>query len=237
MNKISGIYCIENTITNQKYIGQSINIKYRWRKHRSALNTNKHDNAYLQNSWNKYGQDNFKFYVLEMCDIDQLNEREIYYIEKFNTLDRNYGYNLKTGGQNCSSYCTEEVKQRMSDSIKQSYENSDLRQRRSEITKQYWEDPNNKARILNENNPMYGKHHTDESKKKMSDTKKSKHIQPYNKNLTKVFCEELNVEYPNATQAAKELKLDSSSILKTCRGEHHTCGGYHWHFIYDNMGK
>ena len=234
-DKVSGIYCIENIITNQKYIGQSINIKYRWKKHVSALNSNTHDNSYLQNSWNKYGKDNFKFYIIETCDQELLNEKEIYYIEYYNTLDRNYGYNLKTGGQNCSTYCTDEIKSKMSDAIKRSYENGDLKQRRSEATKQYWKNPDNKSRILNENNPMFGKHHTDESKKKMSEVKKSKHNIPYNKNLTKVFCEELNSEFENATQAAKELQIDSSSILKTCRGERHTCGGYHWHFVDNNL--
>ena len=101
----------------------------------------------------------------------------------------------------------------------------------SEITKQYWENPENKKRILGENNVMFGKHHTDETKKKISETKKSRHYESPKKNKTKVFCEELNMEYANAVDAAKELKLDSGGILKACRGERHTCGGYHWHFI------
>ena len=50
---ISGIYCIENIITNKKYIGQSINIKDRWSKHKSELNHQTHDNDYLQKAWNK----------------------------------------------------------------------------------------------------------------------------------------------------------------------------------------
>ena len=54
-NIISGIYCIENGINHKKYIGQSKNILYRWKKHISALNSNTHDNSYLQSSWNKYG--------------------------------------------------------------------------------------------------------------------------------------------------------------------------------------
>lgn len=234
---ISGIYCIENIITKKKYIGQSKNIFYRWRKHINALNTNTHENNYLQNSWNKYRQDNFKFYIVEECDFDLLNDKEIQYINYYNTLDRDFGYNLKTGGQNCPTYYTEEIKEKMSESIRRSYENSDLRQRRSETTKLYWENPENKARILKENNVMFGKHHTDEAKRKMSDVKKSKHNIPYNKNLNKVFCEELNIEFANATQAAKELSLDSSGIIKTCRGEHHTCGGYHWHFVDENNEK
>jgi hypothetical protein len=39
------------------------------------------------------------------------------------------------------------------------------------------------------------------------------------------------MEFDNATSASKSLLLDSSGILKACRGERHTCGGYHWHFV------
>ena len=141
------------------------------------------------------------------------------------------GYNLKTGGQNCPTHVTDEVRKKISDSIKLSYEDAELRKRRSETTRQYWENPENKKRILKENNIMFGKHHTDETKRKISETKKNRHYESYNKNTTKVFCEELNTEYLNASSAAKMLNLDSGGILKTCRGERHTCGGYHWHFI------
>ena len=84
---------------------------------------------------------------------------------------------------------------------------------------------------------MYGKNHTNETKKKISATKKSRHYSSYNRNRTKVFCEELNTEYLDAITASKELNLDSSGILKACRGERHTCGGYHWHFIENSLGK
>ena len=230
--KVSGIYCIENTINGKKYIGQSNNIYYRWRKHRSELNRNVHVNSHLQNSWNKYGQDNFKFYILEKCTLDELNKKEIYYIDYYNTINDKYGYNMKTGGQNCNVEYNDELKKKLSDSVRASYENSDLRQRRSEATKQYWSIPKNKERILGENNVMYGKKHSEESKRKMSEVKKSHHNESPRKNHTKVFCEELNKEYIDASTAGKELSLDSGGILKTCRGEHHTCGGYHWHFVY-----
>ena len=95
----SGIYCIENIITNKKYIGQSIDVDERWRKHISELNHNYHHNDYLQKAWNKYGEDSFKFYVLEYCDICELDTKEIYYIDLYNTTDRNIGYKLTSGGQ------------------------------------------------------------------------------------------------------------------------------------------
>lgn len=233
-DKITGIYCIENIETKKKYIGQSVDIKHRWRQHINALNTNSHENDYLQKAWNKYGRDGFQFYILEECLSDMLDEKEIYYIEYYKTLDRDFGYNLKSGGQYCRSTPTDEVVKKMSESIRRSYEKNDLRQRRSECTKKYWEDPSNKERMLGENNVMFGKQHSEESKRKMSEVKKSKHNIPHNKNLKKVYCVELGIEYANASVAAKELLLDSGGIIKTCRGERHTCGGYHWYFVDDN---
>lgn len=97
-NGISGIYCIENKINNKKYIGQSQNIKTRWNSHIRKLDKNIHDNKYLQSSWNKYGKDNFKFYIIEKCKIEILDEREIYWIGKYDANNEKYGYNLTSGG-------------------------------------------------------------------------------------------------------------------------------------------
>lgn len=149
-------------------------------------------------------------------------------------MNSDYGYNLKTGGQNCPTQLNEETRKKLSESIKRSYNNGDLRQRRSDATKKYWDNPSNKQRMLRENNVMYGKRHTEESRRKMSEVKKSHHNVSHRKNMTKVYCEELGREFENASSAAKELQLDSCGILKTCRGEHHTCGGYHWRFVEAN---
>ena len=66
-----GIYCIENVVNNKKYIGQSIDIDSRWTGHRRELNKQEHNNNYLQSAWNKYGSDNFKFYVVKICDVEE----------------------------------------------------------------------------------------------------------------------------------------------------------------------
>lgn len=64
-NNICGIYKIVNITNSKVYIGQSNNIKKRWTEHRSALNNNRHVNVHLQNAWNKYGENNFEFVIIE----------------------------------------------------------------------------------------------------------------------------------------------------------------------------
>ena len=225
---VSGIYCIENLSNSKKYIGQSVNISDRWKKHISELNKGSHHNDYLQKAWNKYGKNEFKFYVLEYCPTDKLDEKEIYYIDYYDTLDRDKGYNLKSGGQDHNTYSAES-KHRMSESLKKSYLNSNLKEiRRSDAINQ-WKDPKIKEKITGKNNGMYGKHHTEEAKEKIRKARTG--VPSSRRNTTPVFCVELNREFKDATEAAKELSLDSSGILKVCRRERKTCGGYKWEFL------
>ena len=100
--KLCGIYCIENTVNNKKYIGLSRDIERRWIEHRSALNRGDHINQYLQSAWNLYGEDAFAFYAVELCEPKDLSNRECYYINEYHTLSHDNGYNLTTGGENTS---------------------------------------------------------------------------------------------------------------------------------------
>ena len=82
MESNCGIYKITNIINSCYYIGSSINIKKRWREHVIMLTKNKHDNAFLQNSWNKYGEKSFKFEIIELTnDINRLIELEQKYLK------------------------------------------------------------------------------------------------------------------------------------------------------------
>lgn len=81
LQNVCGVYKITNLINGKFYIGSSKNLRVRLWKHRSLLRHNKHDNPHLQNSWNKYGEDNFDYSVVEICDESIQYEREQYYID------------------------------------------------------------------------------------------------------------------------------------------------------------
>ena len=96
-----GIYKITNKVNDKCYVGQSIDIDRRFKEHRSGLNKKVGHNPYFQNAWDKYGEDNFEFEILEeVKDTNLLDEREIYYISFYKSNDRDYGYNATPGG-NC----------------------------------------------------------------------------------------------------------------------------------------
>lgn len=101
MTKISGIYKIENSISHKVYIGQSIDVKRRWRAHIRALSRGKHQNKYLQRAWVKDGQNAFSFSILEECAGQrELNDRETFWAEYYKGRSYNLG---ATGRQDTMS--------------------------------------------------------------------------------------------------------------------------------------
>lgn len=112
----SGIYkitCIEN---NKIYIGQSKNIKYRFGQHLLLLRKNTHFNRHLQFSFDKYGEDSFKFEVIEYCDKDKLTERESYWINKFGGITSENLFNVQDIQE--PFHFTEDVRKRISEGNK-----------------------------------------------------------------------------------------------------------------------
>jgi len=118
---ICGIYYIENLVNGKKYVGQSIDMFREWKdQHLCALKNNRHYNIHLQNSYNKYGKENFKHVVVEECDKQLLDEKEIYYIKYLKSHRTENGYNITWGGFSFKEGMkhTEETKKKMSESRK-----------------------------------------------------------------------------------------------------------------------
>ena len=79
---MTGIYKFTNILTNEAYIGQSVNIEKRKHTHElvSFRKTSKEYYKRFYQAIRKYGLENFTFEVLEECSPEELDEREIYWI-------------------------------------------------------------------------------------------------------------------------------------------------------------
>ncbi len=94
---LSGIYMIRNLINNKVYIGKSLNIYARIIEHTYKLNKGLSDSSHLQSSWLKHGSKNFDYSILEIIkDTDEIARRELFWMHALKTLDKNYGYNLRS---------------------------------------------------------------------------------------------------------------------------------------------
>lgn len=107
-----GIYKIRNIVNGNVYIGQTRNcFQERYWYHNRSLKSKKHFNKNLQNDWNKYGENNFCFEVIEVLPVDKLNDREIFWILEYKK--QNLCYCVKKGGSS-NKNISEETRKKMS---------------------------------------------------------------------------------------------------------------------------
>ena len=110
----SGIYKIEILIEAKVYVGSAKNIEKRKKEHFNALKNNTHKNKHLQNAWNKYGEKNFQFSVLEYVEPTLLITREQYYMDLYKSYDRKLGYNIAPkAGNTLGIVPSEETKEKI----------------------------------------------------------------------------------------------------------------------------
>jgi group I intron endonuclease len=104
---LKGIYAIENTLTGKIYVGLSKDITRRWDGHFKMLCSRSHHSFELQSDWDELGIKHFSFRILEICEEDQLGDREKFWIHKYDA--ENSGYNM-TNIQAPPEYLLEENK-------------------------------------------------------------------------------------------------------------------------------
>ena len=152
------IYGILNKINGHKYVGSAKNFYKRKALHLRQLHKNDHHSYYLQAAWNKYGEENFEFLILEKLEkVTDLIPREQWWIDNSNSE-----YNIcKIAGNSLGVKRSEETKRKLSEShigLKQSEETKKKRAdklkgiKRSKELKQQWSESKK-----GKNNPMYGK--------------------------------------------------------------------------------
>lgn len=183
------IYKITNTINNKVYIGQTRQkLSKRWGQHNEAKKS-----SFLNQAIQKYGKDKFTIEEIDRAsNIDELNEKEMYWIKFYNSSNKDFGYNLSPGG--LSYIMTEEQKLKISKSKKgiktgpkseKGHQNILIaaKNRRKDYITQEWKDACRKRQIERLKNPEYieflrksrlGKTHSEEYKKKKSESQKGK---------------------------------------------------------------
>lgn len=114
LNK-SGIYRIVNLVNGKFYIGSTNCFRIRFKFHRNRLRNNKHFNYLLQRSWNKYGEENFLFEIIEFVDdIDSLHIREQFWLDETESYKIAYGFNiLEKAGKPNKIIFTDEIRSKM----------------------------------------------------------------------------------------------------------------------------
>ena len=124
MNTNCGIYMIMNLVNGKFYIGSSKNIKNRFWGHKGSLNNNRHHSSLLQRAWNKYGEENFIFEILENCLEEKLLEREQIWLDFHHVYNKDIGYNNLKNAKSCIGRIPSEIhKKRISEALTNRYKN------------------------------------------------------------------------------------------------------------------
>jgi group I intron endonuclease len=192
------------------YVGQAQNLNTRKSQHFSYLKNGKHKNKKMQNVFNKYGEP--QFHIIEECDIDELNDREQFYLD------------LLFDDPNCLNIakCAESPMRGVVFTKERCKQMSELRKGKklSEKTKKKISDA-----IKGENHYRFGKKCSLKTKKKMSESQKKKVLQ-FSKSG------EFIKEWPSASDASLCLKIDRRNISNCCIGfgRVKSAGGFVWKF-------
>lgn len=205
------IYKIINKINGMIYIGQTTR-----RLKERILEHVRHKETYIDKAMNKYGLDKFDIKTIDKAEtIEELNQKEIYWIKYYNCIRPN-GYNLcEGGGVTIGFKHSEESKKKMSETHR-------LR-------------GNQKG----EKNHFYGKHHSEEQKAKWKETRHlarhTKEVKEKMRHNRKDSRKVLNIttgkEFESISLAAEYYNLKDTHISRVCRGGRKRTGGYEWKYI------
>lgn len=209
------IYLIKNQQNKIVYIGQQIGTK--------SINTYKGSGLLLNRAYKKYGENYFKREIIEYCDIDELNEKEISYIKQYNTKFP-HGYNLTEGGEGMKGYQYNNIqKQNIS---------------KAKIGQKY---PKEHGKKISQ--ARLGQKHSQETIDKISKTKATKHNiiidislkDKLKSNSQKSIIQyDLNdnyiQEYKSAQEAGRCINKSGNQIADCASGRQKTAYGYKWKY-------
>lgn len=222
-----GIYKITNLINGHYYIGQSRDIKARFRSHRFSgqhLKDKDHSSP-IHLALAKYGAENFSYEILEECSPEELNEKETYWIEKLQAT-KNGNYNILAGGQDRVSFEGKEVEL-------------------YDLQGNYLRTVSSATKVAEELNVsrvsvyqvLHGQRPTCKNlQMKYKDSEII--IKPFisrrggSKKVLQInpSTNEIIQEFLSCAEAARITGADASTIVKVCKGKLKTANGYKWSY-------
>lgn len=231
-----GIYCILNIANCKLYIGSSVNLSARFRKHISELRRRKHHNQYLQNSFNKYGEENFVFVVLEFVrDEKKVTEIEQSYIELFS---HNVLYNMNVNATNSLGLKRKSATKNSKEVYQFSMDGVLIKE---------WKSIDDAATSLNipwrnimnmcqkTKTKVNGVTYFTKSVGGFAWSYNKNYIAPQYKNKKKVGQYTIDgifiKEYESTTDAQKQLKLTRLHASDVCNGKRKSSGGFIWKYV------
>lgn len=148
-----GIYTIKNKLDGKMYIGQSVNINKRKAYHLWMLRSGNHFNPKLQNAFNKYSEENFEFKVLELCKFDEINNKEIQFIKKYNSIEE--GYNICEGGNgSLGRILSDETKRKIAKANIGRIQSKEAGVRKSVVGKILWSNIKYREKMMGRKHPI-----------------------------------------------------------------------------------
>ena len=164
-----GVYRIRNKVNDKRYTGSTNDFEGGWIIRRQALRKGEHHNPYLQNAWNKYGEENFAFEIEEEVKGDQkirLDVEQVYLDEGFK-LGNLYNIARKAGGGNLGGEVNQKISKANSGENHPNYGKHCSEETRAKMSKAKLGENNSMYGKFGKNNPMYGKHRTEKTKVKL----------------------------------------------------------------------
>ena len=223
MNKKSGIY-MWTSPSGKSYIGQAVDLDKR--KSNFLSFGTRYAGSKIDNARRKYSDIQYWTYtILEYCDIDDLDEREEYYISLYDTMRK--GYNCESGGHE-NKIMSDEAKQKMSKSKKGMYcgENNPMWGKHFTEEQKRKISESRKGKYCGKNSPMWGKHRNDETRIKISKAHDKRKITVSQYTIEGVFI----ASYESIHEAQRLTNIDRATISRCCKGIQKTAGGFKWSY-------
>jgi group I intron endonuclease len=214
--RICGIYKIQSIIKpNRIYVGSSIVMNRRIIDHKHNLRYNKHKNIKLQNHVNKYGLNDLVFSILELCNENNIIQKEQYYLDLLNPYFNICKVAASTLGKVPSAKQKESIKLCHTKKA-----NEKRRQTRLLLGLHLSQETKDKIRLKALNRPK-----TNETIQNMINSSHNKLILQYsleNNFIKRWHCTKC---------ASKELKIYETNIRECCKNKRKTAGGFIWKYV------